>query len=343
MKISDIGKEIYSLVLENSHDFSPHYSKFENEFLKRYNESEELKNEVRVDLSNEGNYDAVKLSLLLSDFTSIFPFHKEKYLYTFDPREKGRKVIGPKSYLDKIKSEIPSGSVYPGYGSVSEELLESFFGKLYPLIEANKIFIRPEKVVFVADLSGTGGVRIHPASPNGRGDEWRVVNSPNSQSAYPLLDRGSSIKNYETLSDIIVPYINGVDIEEYAKILLEEDDLLSAFRVQTKSYIDYLKKNGSNIEEFKMDVMQPKLDLINRKFKLITNNHRLKVAGATLGTISLGLLSLTQSGMTAALSQFISFGLGTVGFVKSEAEYQEGIDKLKDNPEYLLWKMDKQQ
>jgi hypothetical protein len=83
--------------------------------------------------------------------------------------------------------------------------------------------------------------------------------------------------------------------------------------------------------------------LINRKFKLITNNHRLKVAGATLGTISLGLLSLTQSGMTAALSQFISFGLGTVGFVKSEAEYQEGIDKLKDNPEYLLWKMDKQQ
>jgi hypothetical protein len=38
----------------------------------------------------------------------------------------------------------------------------------------------------------------------------------------------------------------------------------------------------------------------------------------------------------AALSQFISFGFGTVGFIKSEAEYQENIDKLKDVPECVL-------
>jgi hypothetical protein len=54
------------------------------------------------------------------------------------------------------------------------------------------------------------------------------------------------------------------------------------------------------------------------------------------------LLSMSQPGITAALSQFISFGLGTVGFVKSETEYQDNIDKLKDIPEYLLWRINKE-
>jgi hypothetical protein len=67
----------------------------------------------------------------------------------------------------------------------------------------------------------------------------------------------------------------------------------------------------------------------------------LKVAGATVGAVGLGLISLAQTGLAASMSQFISFGLGTVGFIKNETEYQSSIEQLKDIPEYLLWRLSK--
>jgi hypothetical protein len=341
MRVSDLGKDLHNLVLQNSHDYSPHYNKFEEEFMQRYHQFQGLKNEVRIDMSNKSGYDLVKLSLLLSDFTSIFPYDKKKFLYTFDPQVKERKIIGTKNYLDKIAKEIPNSSLYAGYGSVSEEIIEEVFETFYPLIEANKIFIRPEKIIFVVDLHGSGRAAIHPADPNGASDEWRIISEEYLQASYPLFDKSNSIENYKKLSDVIVPYIKGISIDEYAKIILDEEDLLSSFRLQTKNYLNLIQKNNPDVEEFKNDVIQPKLDLLNRKFKIVTNNHRMKIAGATIGSAGLMLLSLTQSGMIAALSQFISFGLGTVGFVKSEAEYQENIDKLKDIPEYLLWRLSK--
>jgi len=337
--ISDLGKNLYDLVLENSHDYSPHYNKFEKEFLDRYNQFQGLKNDVRIDIANDNEFSAVKLSLLLSDFTSIFPYDNKRFLYTFNPEIKGRKIIGPKNYLDKVANEIPNSELYAGYGSVSEELIENTFETFYPLIAANKIFIRPEKIIFVVDLHGTGEAAVHPADPNCGSDEWRIIDEAKLQASYPLLGKGNVVKNHQELSKLLVPYIKGIDIQEFCKIILDEEDLLSAFRLQTKNYLELVKKSNTNIEEFKNDVIQPKLDLINRKFKLITNNHRLKIAGATVGTVGLMLLSLSQTGMTAALSQFISFGLGTVGFAKSEAEYQENFDKIKDIPEYLLWRI----
>lgn len=341
IEVSNIGRNLYDLVLENSHDYSPHYSKFEKEFLDQFNQFAGVKNDVRINVSENDGYDLVKLSLLLSDFTSVFPYDEENFFYTFDPNIKGRKIIGSENYLDAISNEIPNANLYAGYGSVSEDLIESVFESLFPLIEANKLFIRPEKIIFSADLYGDGGATVHPADPNGGSDEWRVIDTTTSQNSYPLFDRKSSVENHKMLADILVPYIRGIDMLEYSKIILDEDDLLSAFRLQTKNYLELIKKNDLYIHEFRSDIIQPKLDLINRKFTTITNNHRLKVAGATIGTAGLMLLSMTQTGITAALSQFITFGLGTVGVVKNETDYQDNIDKLKDIPEYLLWRINK--
>jgi len=337
MRTAKLGQKLHGLVLKNSHDYSPYYSKIEKEFLDQYNQFQGLKNDVRIDLRNS-DYDLVKISLLLSDFTSIFPYHNKNFLYTFDPKHKERKIIGPKKYLDEIANKIPNGSLFAGYGSVAEEFIEEVFEKFSPLIKANKVFIRPEKIVFVVDME-SGHATVHPADPNSGFDEWRVIVDSNLQKSYPLFDKDSATEHDKKLSEILIPYLKGVEIKEYSKIILDEEDLLSSFRLQTKTYLQYLKNNNPNSDEFRADIINPKLDTINRKFKTIINNHRLKIAGATLGTVGLAVLSLTQTGLTAALSQFISFGLGTVGFSKSEAEYRENVDKLKDIPEYLLWKI----
>jgi hypothetical protein len=341
MKLSRIGYEINELVKENSHDFSPHYSKFEEEFINWYNTYAGLKNDIRIDLSKD-NSDLVRLSILMSDFTSIFPYHKKNFLYTFSPEFKDRKIIGPHKYLEKISSEIPGSQLYAGYASVTEELLEQTFVNFYPLIEAEKVFVRPEKIIFAADLSGkNSGVTIHPADSNSLANEWRVTNIEDGQISYPIFDSKTKTKEENLLSQILIPYIKGISFSEYSKIILDEEDLLSSFRIQMKNYLKVIKEQQLNAEEFKLDVLQPKLDLINRKFTTLTNNHRLKVAGATIATSGLAILAMSQTGIIAALSQFISFGLGTAGLVKAETDYHENLDKIKDYPEYLLYRLNK--
>jgi len=336
MRISEIGKNLFELVKKNSHDFSPYYNLYEKDFLKEFNAMNGIKNDVRINTKDKNDYDSIRISLLTSDFTSVFPYHTSKYLYTFDPEANDRKIIGEHKYLEKIINEIPGANLYPGYGSVSEELIEETFNDFYPLIECNKLLIRPEKIVFSANLE-SGKVMVHPADANGEANEWKV-NKDNSNSLL-LIDKYRAINNAKKLSEILIPYISGISIKEYSKIILDEEDLLSSFRLQLKNYLKIVESNNINALEFRNDVIDPKLDLINRKFKVITNNHRLKVAGATIGTSTLMLLSISQLGIAAALSQFIGFGLGTVGFLKTETDYHENIDKLKDIPEYLLWKI----
>lgn len=341
MNPSEIGKQLSKLVKKNSHDFSPHYSSYEKEFMNWYHGFQGSKNNIRYNISSSNGIDQVKLSVLMSDFTSVFPYDKQQFLYTFDPNATERKILGSEEYISKISKELSNRSVlFPGYGSISEELLESTFQKFDLLIQSGKMLIRPEKLIFVTDPV-TSYTTIHLADPDGKADEWNVV-IDDKQESLPLLDNyNKHIRDSRVLSEILLPYIHNIKIEEYSKIILDEEDIISSFRKETKNYLKTLKSDYTNSNEFKADVIQPKLDLINRKFKTITNNHRIKISGATLGTIGLALISTSEAGLISALSQFITFGLSTVGFVKTEADYNENIDKLKDIPEYLLWKINR--
>ena len=127
MKISDLGKQLYDLVLENSHNFSPHYNKVENEFLVRFNQFSGIKNDLRIDVAQRDSYNSVLLSAPLADFTSIFPYHKRDFLYTFDPSIRGRKIIGPQTYLKRISEEIPGSAVGSSRKNVCRE--NSYRGK----------------------------------------------------------------------------------------------------------------------------------------------------------------------------------------------------------------------
>lgn len=340
MTPSQIGKQLHALVLDNSHDFSPHYNLFEREFIEWLTTFNGIKTDVRLDLRST-NQDQVKLAAIMSDFTSIFPYHPEKFLYTFDPRRIERKIVGPKKYLDRISNDIPHADIYAGYGCVSEEEIENVFEEFLPLIEHGKVMIRPEKIIFSVRMGHDSLANVHPADANGPADEWRAVNYSKEQFSFPVLLSENELQSFRTISDIVIPYITGISMKDFSKILIDEEDMLSSLRIQLKSYVKMFKEEPRDINQFNQDVIQPKIDTINRKFKSISNIHRLKVAGATVGTLSLSLLALTQTSLTAALSQFISFGIGTVGFIKSEAEYKDAVEKIKDNPEYLLWRLQK--
>lgn len=334
-----IGRKLHELVLQNSHDFSPHFQTKEKEFLDWFHQYDGLKTEIRVKAESKDHYELVKMSVLLSDFTSVYPYHPKHFLYTFHPEKMGHNVTGDPGYLRLLKKQLPKSKLFGGYGSISEELLEDTFNELSPLIEAGKIIIRPEKIIVIMDDKNR--VLIHPADANGAPDEWRAMVDNHDQSSYPIFDRKSSIDQHRQVADILLPFLSGTSISDFAKIIEDEGDILSSFRVQTKAYMKLLGSGDVTAAEFRRDTIQPKLDQISRKFNQIANMHKLKVAGATVGAVGLGLISLAQTGLAASMSQFISFGLGTVGFIKNETEYQSAIAQLKDIPEYLLWRLSK--
>lgn len=71
--------------------------------------------------------------------------------------------------------------------------------------------------------------------------------------------------------------------------------------------------------------------------------HKLKVKGVVLVTASLSLLSVAFGDYLAAAPTMLSVGTGSAGFVKFESEYQTEVANLKNDPLYLLGKLNKGQ
>jgi len=338
MTPAEIGKKLHDLVKNNSHDFSPYYSEHESDFLEWFKSFEGYKTDIRVNMAESQSLEKIKFATLMSDFTSIFPYHPSKFLYTwdhFDPLFRARKIVfGGKSIYKRGESEL-----HAGYGSVSDEVLEQVFDELSPLIDAGKVMIRPEKAIFSLDLrKETLVTGIFLANPN-YAEKWEFIDGIAEQDSHPVTDKISEFNMNQQVSELLIPFISGVSVSDFAKILIDEEDILSSFRAQIKIYLEQIRKGDINASEFREDVIRPKIDTIGRKFKHVANMHKIEIAGASLATVGLSLLSFTQTGLAGALSQIVGIGLGSTGFLKSETEYQAEIEKLKDVPEYLLWRI----
>ena len=89
------------------------------------------------------------------------------------------------------------------------------------------------------------------------------------------------------------------------------------------------------------DVLRPELETINKKFKLITNLHWLGL-GASLAAFTISLIAVNANRVTNFQTLFnTGIGSGALGFLAADIKFQTDDDKLKDNPYFLLWKINR--
>ena len=125
-----------------------------------------------------------------------------------------------------------------------------------------------------------------------------------------------------------------------AKILDDEQEHLSSLRSAINAGIEQALEKNANPKEFANDVITPALDTISRRFKTITQYHKLKILGASIGTVALSLAAITNEGWIAIAAGLLgASGLGLL--VNEYADYIKDRDEVKENPFYLFWNLKK--
>lgn len=233
-----------------------------------------------------------------------------------------------------------SSSISPAFIFPSGDDVNSMVKQLRPFIERKKLLIQPDRSLFLLRVDESGkrtweSVEVAQFSPI---EHWEIIDERTSR-PIPLQFESDDSLNQKILFEITIPYLDGVNFSDLAKILDDEGDLISGLKASIKEAI----KEVSNDVDPKIlvrDVINPKVDILNRKFKLAINSHAFKVAGAAVGTVVLAYTAVTSAGISSAIATVCgSGGVGLLG--KEYSSYLEKVNKLKEDPYYFLWRCKK--
>lgn len=333
-----INKSFKKSGLTNSNEFLYSFLEKETEiisFLKNFkgSKSEIYLNETDKELSN-----LLKFSVLFSDITLLntTPSSINDYHFTFfEPSSKyhvERQLTIPVEYLNEMGND--TRRFLPCYIHRNDTETKKIFKTYTPLIKSDKLLIRPMRALYV-NFPEIGRGTIYYADPNTDNNHWHINKIQQSESI--LIDNGYlSYSNVKDLFNITLPYFTNIDLELFAKILEDENEILNEFRRNLIKVVQGAGDDFKKIEEIKNDIALTSITRLNRKFKAIQEKHRF-VVGATLGsfvlTLSVGNINMENliKGLTTSLT--------IIGV--SEYDFRSKKVDLKDDPFYLLWRINK--
>lgn len=298
--------------------------------------------------------DAVKVSLLYND-TSLLEFSgNEAQFRVLNPEVvnngQGITITVPSSNED-IGIAAERGHLGCGMMMACSEADVQFLSDVAPLIGQGRLLITPSRFVMYStgELAPEGGklwqtLRTNPFDPIGA---WSSGDVP--EEIIPLKTLTSEVfatsSRNETVDDrgaLILPYIKDVSFLDFAKILEDEEYQLSSFRSEIKEYVAKLKSSDLNVDQFRKDVIQPKIDKIERSFLRIVASSNIRIGGLALGSAIMGLATFSTGGVAAA----ITAAAGTAGIIGGAKEFGDRVEKvrsLQDDPMHLLWRLKRSQ
>lgn len=222
-----------------------------------------------------------------------------------------------------------------------------------PFIEDGRLLYMPQRT----DLE------FHGRLQNGRPD-WRFE-STNDNELQPTIDsirdaksEGAStlvldeqLKMFSTdclkALEVAMPFLENIPLKTLHTVLNDEEDTLINFRKTLSSIIPtYLAEitdvndpnkiisTGINIRR---DLLEPEISALNRAFKKIIQVKAIKVLGASVSTIGLGVAALSTGGLIAGVLSAGGFG----AIANEYSGYRKEFLSLKDNPYYFAWHLNK--
>lgn len=288
--------------------------------------------------------DTLRFSLVFSDLLTLYALgHGEKKITTPKPEVPQsimKTLTIPEDILTKYNLQKSGSDFIPGYISCGFDQLRDFAINLRKQISSKRIILSPDRIVLTLtnDKTPDGGriwqaLQIDPSSP---AHQWIVSEKTALTESIPLIDNFPEIEYQKELQTIMVPYLSGITLSDLEKVIQDNYDYVSSFRAHIKELIRN-HSSSRTLNEINQDLIRPDVEKINRKFKQVSNMHKLRVAGVVSVTSVISLAALSTLGINAAIWGFL--GTGGLGLIGSESKYQEDLSNLEDNPMFLLWKI----
>jgi hypothetical protein len=242
--------------------------------------------------------------------------------------------------MSELGIDPNNASINPAFIFPSGDEADILVNELQPFIERERLLIQPSRSLFLFKENSDGertweGIKVNQFSPI---EQWEIAEEASSR-PIPIQFTNNDHLNQSALFEITIPYLEGVPFSDLAKILDDEGDLVSGLRSSIKEAIGEVT-DDTDPNVIARDVIDPKIDILNRKLKSLISSYAFKVGGAALGTVVLAYTSVATSGVSSAIATVCgSGGIGLLG--KEYSAYKEQQNKLKEDPFYFLWKCKK--
>lgn len=307
------------------------------------------KGEIRLE-SATGIDDKVAASLVLNDITSttfrdageirLIMLEGEAIIKTFGSLQ--LRIVLPANPTDAFRRAIESGELAPTFVMPSTDMVSAWLSEFEPLIESGRILPRPERALLHLEANLPNGSRqwsMVAASSNSPSDTW-VLNDDTSKvdAVIKLESKPQSVAGEEELFELLMPFLQGIDLRDLNLILDDEHDVIDEFRIALRDVVREAYSKGENVDDILRDHLRPKLARMHRRFLHITNMNSMKLGSAIVGTAVMGLFTAHSGGMTAALAAI--GGAGGLALVAKEAVNAfEANANRREEDLYLLWRL----
>lgn len=234
--------------------------------------------------------------------------------------------------LDQDKPKISPAFIFP-----TGDAFNKYADQLSSFTETGKLLFHPTRCMLSQSNENIlETVAVNEFTPL---DSWEIIDESRSRPIEITAEK--PILEENELFEVVIPYLENVPYKDLSKILDDESDLVSQLRLSIKQAISECQ-NSNDYQSIRRDLVDPKVDAVNRKFRAIVNNSAYKVAAAGVGTAVLAYTSVSTVGISSALTTIV--GSGGLGLLAKEySEYREELNQLKSDPHYLLWRCKKLQ
>lgn len=344
MDIKKIQYELTEVGVHSPKHYTNTYLNHEAEILSWINSFDGLKSNIYFDYRNTNISSWIRFSLLFSDHISLIPSHGKTNSLVFpisrenEPRNSIELSI-PSSIMHRILEFTPEPKFLPCYFNFGYNEINNICSELNSTMKSGKLIYRPERVIFegIKPNKDTSIFQLFHVNPDSPLTKWHLIDSPEEQKSLPVFSNNQIHGIESELFEITVPYLEGISFKELNLLIDDEYDLLSSFRVELKNAVK-IALQENNYLDLKNDILRPKLDRLDRKFKSIQNLRLLKNLGVITSSLIISLVAIPMSGILA-VSKFLGLSLGSAGLIMNEIDTLKGKNSLEDEPFYLLWKI----
>ena len=333
-----INKKLLKAGKKSAEKFIDTYLENEDRVIELLKKVNGTRSEIYLTEVDDKLNDLVKFSSIFSDLTFLNTTDSainEYHVKCFTSESKyarERQLIIPPKFVNEIGTDVKR--FLPCYIYRNDTEVKKLCKEYNSLILTNKLLIRPLRGLYVKSSELSEGT-IYYVDPNTENSHWYINDVYEKQNI--IIDNGFNCPDYLKLFELTLPYFDGIDIDKLSQILLDESDILFSFRVQLKKLINEAGDNLDRLKELQQDIIRPAIETLERKFTKISNTHRLTI-GATVGSFSISLiLAVINNNLLQVLTSVLPAAAS--GIIISENSYQDKLENLKDNPYYLLWKI----
>jgi hypothetical protein len=355
MEPTDLDRAIESLANASDGGVSSYMGVYENNFkiLQQLNSNRQRRVGEINPTNMRNSIDLIKVGAILNDLSFLsFPMNGAMNIHWLTGA--GVKLLlGLDSFSIWYREPIPPAlrdalekqQISIGFGMADDPDAEATLKLIRPLIEGRSIIPRPTRLVmYLHETRPDGGRNFGTLEARARAgvDNWDIRTSPD----VPMLLGNVALEQTppqphdHPLCEVLIPFVENIEPTDIASILRDEADVLHEFRAGIRALIDEAILQGRNLPEILQDVVRPKVANLERRFRSIVSMTRLRLSGATVGTATLSLVSLLDTGLGAAIMA-LGGAAGMGAFTREYASGLEQIGTLKNDPTYLLWRLSK--